>query len=192
MIIAQPNDKDRAVEILTYAFDQNASVNFIVKQDELRLIRIKKLMEYAFEVCYRFGKVVLSDDRKACALLLYPDLKKMTIELVSHDLKLIIWSIGVCNVVKAIKREAKIKAVQPRVRMAYIWFIGVEPKYQKFGLGKKLMNEVIIACQQENRPIYLETSTLANLPWYKKFGFEVYDMLELGYQLYFLRLPFSN
>ncbi|HMI04891.1 MAG TPA: hypothetical protein VK541_20550 [Pedobacter sp.] len=69
MIEAQPNDKARIIEILTYAFEQNASVDYIVKRDEARLVRIRKLMEYAFKVCCRYGKVVLSDDRNACALV---------------------------------------------------------------------------------------------------------------------------
>jgi GNAT superfamily N-acetyltransferase len=73
--------------------------------------------------------------------------------------------------------------------MAYRWFIGVDPKYQKFGLGKRLMEEVIIHCSSDHRPIYLETSTMENLTWYKKFGFVVYDTLELSYKLYFLKRP---
>ncbi len=38
-----------------------------------------------------------------------------------------------------------------------------------------------------NRPIYLATSTMKNLPWYKKSGFEVYNELDLGYNLFFLK-----
>jgi len=37
-------------------------------------------------------------------------------------------------------------------------------------------------------PVYLETSTLKNMPWYKRMGFEVYDEVELSYTLFFLKL----
>jgi ribosomal protein S18 acetylase RimI-like enzyme len=191
MILAKPDDKKLIVEILTAAFLENKSVNAIVPQDGLRLYRIHRLMDYSFEVCMLFGRVYLSDDRKGCALLVYPELKKVSLKSIWLDLKLVFGCTGFRGALMAMKREAKLKVFHPKERMAYLWFIGVDPKYQRFGLGKKLMEEVIVSCLQDNRPIYLETSTLSNLPWYKKFGFEVYHELDLNYRLFFLRLPLS-
>jgi len=73
---AEYNDKDLIVDILTKSFETNQSVNYIVKQDSKRLSRIRSLMDYSFEVCHSFGDVFLSDDNKACALVLYPDKKR--------------------------------------------------------------------------------------------------------------------
>ncbi|HMI01270.1 MAG TPA: GNAT family N-acetyltransferase [Pedobacter sp.] len=189
MIRATKNEKGMVIDILTRSFLNNKSVNYLIPQDGMRLFRIHRMMDYSFEVCMLFGKVFISEDRKACALLLYPDLKKNNFRSIALDLKLIFNSIGIRNVLKAMNRESKIKAKQPNERMSYLWFIGVDPKYQKFGLGKRLLEEVIIHCTAENRPIYLETSTFENLPWYKKFGFEVYDTLNISYWLYFLKRP---
>lgn len=50
-------DKDLIVDILAKSFDTNQSVNYIVKQDNRRLQRIKALMDYSFEVCYLFGDI---------------------------------------------------------------------------------------------------------------------------------------
>jgi hypothetical protein len=69
-------DKIKIVDILTNAFDDNSSVNYIVKQGEQRVNRIKFLMNYSFEMCAKYGKVYLSDDEKACALVLFPEFKK--------------------------------------------------------------------------------------------------------------------
>lgn len=189
MVAAAQKDKTRILEILTASFLENKSVNYIIPQDGLKLYRIHSLMDYSFELCMRFGKVYISDDGKACALLLFPELKKLTFKSILLDLRLIFNCTGLAHAMKAMKREGKIKAIHPKQRMAYLWFIGVDPKYQKFGLGRKLMEEIIISTKQDDRPIYLETSTLSNLPWYKKFGFEVYHELDLSYRLFFLRLP---
>jgi len=189
---ADQRDKARILELLTASFLDNKSVNYIIPQDGLKLHRIHSLMDYSFELCMRFGKVHISDDGKACALLVYPELKKVTLKSILLDIKLIFDCTGLAHAMKAMKRESKIKAIHPKERMAYLWFIGVDPKYQKFGLGKKLMEEIIISTKQDERPIYLETSTLSNLPWYKKFGFEVYQELDLSYRLFFLRLPLSS
>lgn len=149
-------------------------------------MRISALMDYSFEVCYMFGNVFLSNDEKACALVLYPDRKKTTFRSILLDAKLIISCVGVKNIRRTLDREAKIKQVQVKDKMYYLWFIGVNPEYQNTGIGTGLLKEVINDSQVQNRPIYLETSTLKNLPWYKSQGFKVYHELDLGYRLFFL------
>lgn len=181
------SDKALVVDILAQSFDDNQSVNYIVQQDQNRPKRIKALMDYSFEVCYAFGKVFLSDDRKACALVLFPDQKRTSLKSILLDVKLILSSVGISNIQKALSREAKIKNLQPKELMYYLWFIGVDPKYQNTGAGTKLLNEIIEDSSRKKRQIFLETSTLKNLPWYKKFGFDIYNELDLGYKLFFLK-----
>jgi hypothetical protein len=184
---ANYKDKSLVADILTKSFDTNQSVNYIAKQDGKRLKRINALMKYSFEVCYMFGDVFLSNDKKACALVLYPDKKKTTLKSILLDIKLILSCIGVENIKKALTRESKIKQLQPKELMYYLWFIGVDTEHQNEGIGSILLDEIINDSKNKQRPIYLETSTLKNLPWYKKFGFQVYNKLELSYKLFFLK-----
>lgn len=181
------SDKNMIIEILSKSFDTNQSVNYIVKRDDKRQERIRSLMDYSFEMCYLFGEVYLSDDDKACALVLYPDKKKTTLKSILLDAGLLLNCIGISNTHKAMDRESKIKKLQPQETMYYLWFIGVDPKFQGSGVGSDLMNSLIDDSEKQQRPIFLETSTLRNLPWYKKFGFEIYNELELSYKLYFLK-----
>jgi ribosomal protein S18 acetylase RimI-like enzyme len=187
MIKATYEDKNLVLDILTESFDTNQSVNYIVKQDRSRAQRVRALMDYSFEVCYLFGEVFLSNDKKACALILYPDKKKTTLKSTLLDVKLILSCVGIRNIKKALTRESKIKKLQPNEPMYYIWFIGVDPACQNSGIGTQLLNEVIDDSTKKQRPIYLETSTLKNIPWYKKFGFDVYNELDLSYKLFFLK-----
>lgn len=186
MIKAGSKDKKLIVDILTRSFDTNRSTNYIVKQDTKRVKRLNSLMDYSFEMCHRFGEVYLSDDKKGCALILYPD-KKSTLQSILLDLKLILRTIGFKNIGKALKREGAIKAVQPKTLLYYLWFIGVDPLYKNKGIGSELLNQVIQDSEKQNRPICLETSTLQNLPWYQKFGFKVYHELDFSYKLFFLK-----
>lgn len=57
---ATAGDKALIVDILTKAFDNNKSVNYIVKQDERRIERIRELSNYSFEMCLRFGEIFIS------------------------------------------------------------------------------------------------------------------------------------
>jgi ribosomal protein S18 acetylase RimI-like enzyme len=192
MVKAKYEDKTIIVNILASAFKENQSVNFIVRQDKFLSRRINALMKYSFEVCYRFGEVWLSDDRKACALTLSPHLKHTSLTSIWLDIKLIFRAIRINGIAKTVKREARIKKIQPDEEMVYLWFIGVAPLYQHRGIGSNLLKEIIAGADEKKLMVCLETSTLKNLPWYERFGFEIYNQLELGYTLFFLKRKPKN
>lgn len=181
------NDKALVVNLLSRAFDANQSVNYIIRQDAKRARNIRILMQYSFEVCSRFGDIWLSDDCKACALVLYPHLKRTTLTSLWLDLQLIFKAIDIRNIEKMLEREFMIKSRRPKEPMAYLWFIGVEPDEQRKGIGSWLLQQIFVEAGKKNLPVYLETSVQVNLPWYERFGFEVYNRLFLGYMLYFFK-----
>ena len=187
MIKALYQDKETVLNILCQSFDENKSVNYVTKQDHKRKERVRVLMEYSFEVCYLFGNVFMNTEKTAVALILYPERKKTTAKTILLDLKLALFSIGIKNIFKVLDRESKIKQHHPKTPILYLWFIGVENGQQKRGIGSKLLKEIIEKGTQENREIYLETSTLVNIPWYQKHGFSIYKELEFSYKLFILK-----
>lgn len=168
-------------------FDNNPSVNYVVKPGPGRGHRIRKLMEYSYDMCDAFGEVWISDEGHGCTLILMPDKKRTSLRALFWDLKLAISAIGLRRVNKVMSREARIKAFHPTSPYSYLWFIGVDPDHQAKRIGSSLLKEVIDEFNRRQRPIYLETSVDANLSWYKKFGFEIFHTLDFGYTLYFLK-----
>lgn len=187
MIRADYKDKSLVVKILAASFADNKSVNYLIKQGNKKNKRIRALMEYSFDVCYLVGDILLSEDKKGCALILFPDKKKVTLRLILLDIKLAISCLGPGNLKKTMMRETKIKKAQPGGLLYYLWFIGVDPAEQNKGIGSRLLEYVISEASSQKRTICLETSTLKNLPWYKKYGFTIYKELEFGYQLYCMK-----
>ena len=187
MMKAGYDDKAVVVNILVESFNNNKSVNYIIKQDDKRDWRLKQLMAYSFEMCYHYGHVFLSNDKKGCALVLLPDKKKTIFRSILLDLGLIFSAAGFGNVRKVMRRESKISKLQHKDNVYYLWFIGVDPNEQNNGIGSKLLSELIEEARLQQRTICLETSTLKNIPWYEKFGFSIYNQLDLGYQLFFLK-----
>lgn len=184
MIKAKISDKKNVIDILYKSFLDNKSVNYIVKQDKQKSKRLRYLMEYSFDKCFLTGEIYLSDDRKGCVLITYPNrTKKNSLDLFLLDLKLVFKTITLSGVSKSLKRESLIKKHYPKSDFCYLWFIGVEPSMQGKGIGSSLLSAV----NKEDLPMYLETSTEQNLPLYKKFGFEVYNEIDIGYKLYMLR-----
>lgn len=187
MIRAEIADRALVVSLLADSFENNQSVNYIVRHDDRRLKRIRALMAYSFDVCYLFGEVWLSADKHACALILYPHSKKTSLRSLWLDVRLIFQAIGLDRVGVALAREAAIKKLQFTGEMIYLWFIGVSPARQHQGMGSALLKEIAVYADQKGLPFCLETSTIKNIPWYQRFGFNIYNQLELGYKLFFLK-----
>lgn len=184
--MAMKNIRERQliIEILQQSFRDNKSVNFVVKQDEKRVARIRKLMEYSYFQGERFGKIYLSEDQKACAIVLIPSKKKTSLKGILWDLKLVVQCIGIRNVSNVLKRESEIKKHQPDVPFLHLWYIGVTPACQGQGHGTLLMQQILQDARKMSLPVYLETSMERNFPFYEKLGFEPISSLDhLGYPL---------
>src|SRR5690606_694712 len=146
----------------------------VVGNSDGQLKRIRALMEYSVEICFRFGNVYLDEDRAACALILYPHRKRTTFQSVALDAQLAFRAIGLRRIRRVLRREAQIKKIRPGEDMAYLWFIGVDPARQRAGIGSALLRKVIDVTSRDGLPVYLETSVMENLPWYQRLGFTIY------------------
>jgi GNAT superfamily N-acetyltransferase len=63
--------------------------------------------------------------------------------------------------------------LHPKEPHWYLAVTGVEPARQGEGLGGKLLAAVLDRLDATGVPAYLETSTAANVAWYRHHGFEV-------------------
>lgn len=188
MRVANWDDQDVVVDIISQSFDENKSINFVAKQDKKRKERIQLLIRYSFFQGMNFGKVYLSDDNKGACIVLFPNQKKTTFGSVIWDLKLAFKCIGASRVLKVLKRESGIKAKQPTDKnFVHLWYIGVYPDSQQKGIGSSLLSNILKKYPDEM--FYLETSTAENLPFYKKYNFKVTDTIDLGYALHILKKP---
>lgn len=187
MIAADLSHRQQVIDILTPAFAENKSVNYVVKNDRRKEARIRALMAYSFDMCHTFGEVWLSDDFQACALLLFPEQKKTRLKTIMWDARLAVRGFGLERVGRVLKRESRIKQHHPTSGYVYLWFVAVAPGQQGKGLGNALMQKVLRRYDAQQLPLYLETSTLRNLPWYEQLGFEIYNELDFSFALYMLR-----
>lgn len=186
MINATIMDRSTIVEILSTSFRENLSVGITVGAGSGRYKRIRKMISYSFMTCFAFGKVFLSDDRRCCSLVLFTDRERLSPATLFRQMVLILTVIRF-RLFKVLHRETLVKKRHPAFPFYYLWFIGVEPAFQGMGKGTELMEYLLVDAKRMGRPVYLETSVEQNVSWYISFGFEVYDQLDLGYQLYFLR-----
>jgi GNAT superfamily N-acetyltransferase len=72
------------------------------------------------------------------------------------------------------------EAARPREPHVFIHTLGVAPRAQRSGAGRALLEPTIAAADRDGRPTHLTTSAPANLPYYRRFGFELVEEAKLG------------
>lgn len=177
---AEYSDKHIVVNILSSAFQSNKSVVYAVGNSDARM---KRLMRYAFDLCFYYGEIFLSEGNEGCILFISSH-RKATLRSTIMDFSLAICTIGLRNIFKIFEREKRIKENHPSFPFRHLWFIGVSPDCQGSGVGSRLLTQ---ALSTSNLPVYLETSVVENIAWYEKFNFKVFQEIHLSYRLYLLR-----
>lgn len=186
-----PSDQELVVNIISKSFDENPSVNWVIKNDLKREQRIRHLAKYSFKTALRRNGVFISSGGKGVALCYEADYKKESILDYWDQLILVFKAIGILKIPSVLKRESYTKSIRPSSgRYLYFWYYGVEPGFNGNGDARELKQGIFQLADRKQLPIYLETSIDKNRIVYKRYGFELYhtwNVKEQNINLYFMR-----
>ena len=88
-----------------------------------------------------------------------------------------------------------IEAAHPREELWYLFLLVVDPSAQRGGIGAQLQESMLTRAAEEGRDCYLETQKPDNVPYYRRFGYEVEQELRpvaAGPPLFTMRRRTSN
>jgi GNAT superfamily N-acetyltransferase len=68
----------------------------------------------------------------------------------------------------------------PNMPHWYLPLVGVDPRYQRRGLGSVLLDSMLAVCDRQGFPVYLEATSPENVPLYERHGFAVTGVLQAG------------
>ena len=77
------------------------------------------------------------------------------------------------GMLRALSFLGKIEAIHPSEPHYYLEVLGTDPVHQGRGLGAAIMNHALARADDERVGAYLESSKDLNVPYYRRFGFEV-------------------
>jgi GNAT superfamily N-acetyltransferase len=75
--------------------------------------------------------------------------------------------------VRGLTSSSAIDAAHPPEPHIFVHTLGVDPKHQRKGAGGALLEPLIGEAERLHVPVHLTTSAPENLPYYRRFGFEV-------------------
>jgi GNAT superfamily N-acetyltransferase len=74
----------------------------------------------------------------------------------------------------------KMGSYHPNEPHWYLPLIGVDPRLQGTGVGSALLKHGLLACDRDNKPAYLDSSSPRNIPLYQRHGFELLGEIQVG------------
>ncbi len=80
---------------------------------------------------------------------------------------------------RAVSVLAEMTTVHPEEPHWYLALLGTHPDWQRRGVASLVLARVLVRCDAEGLPAYLETQKESNVPFYRRHGFEVTGNLQL-------------
>ena len=95
---------------------------------------------------------------------------------------------GFGPIVRGLRFSAIQEQGHPHTEHVYLWFLAVDPTYQRGGIGRALLARVYA---EASAPVYLDTANPANVPYYVSNGFEELGNADgpRGAKMWFMRRP---
>lgn len=122
-------------------------------------------------------KTVYCIDGYSGAALWIPPGVELDVDLVTDVLQHSIFESEQADVL-AVREQKRLYQLQEA--HWYLPLMGIEPNQQGKGYGSALMQHVLVQCDRDRTPAYLEASKPANIRFYERHGFERLGTIQSG------------
>ena len=187
---ADYNDRKQCVRILASAFDHDPVINWFIRQDSKREMALNLFFNIAFSsLTLPFEQVYTSGCGNGVALWTPPGKWKLGI---FEQLRLLPFYSRIFNIRRlhrVIPPIQKMQNLHPEFPHYYLFALGVAPQMQNRGLGSFLLKEILMKCDSEQLPAYLEATTPANRDLYRRHGFRIvrkFTLSDEGPEMWFM------
>jgi ribosomal protein S18 acetylase RimI-like enzyme len=174
---AGPGDVRRLAGVLARAFADDPVMSWVFPHDATRLAWNRRFFRFRLRSMLRQDEVWTTDDGAGAALWAGPERWRLGARE----------TLGLARFVPATGRRTArllrglslIEARHPETPHWYLAVLGTEPSRQRKGIGSRLLAPVLDACDADEVPAYLESSSESNIAFYARHGFRVTEEVRL-------------
>jgi ribosomal protein S18 acetylase RimI-like enzyme len=177
LILMDTKDIKAGRKLLCREFEHDPQFHKMLKpeQDQSNL---EPLFDYILRSGIKAGGILVKDseDMKGIALVVPAGIKSAWAECSFGGFVNMLWKYRFATVKLLSRLNKRSREIHGRLvqgKHYYLSIIGVEPRCQGQGVGKKILLQIIKGVDQEQMPLYLETQNQKNVSIYRKYGFEV-------------------
>jgi ribosomal protein S18 acetylase RimI-like enzyme len=176
---ATADDVARLAAVLALAFARDPAAGWLFPDEGVRQARLERWFSPALRRLYlRHGECYTNEALTGAALWVPPDASHLgrleRLGLLPATIALFGRDTG--RVLRAVACGPR----RPAARHYYLAFMGVEPAWQRRGVGTALLRPVLDRCDGERVGAYLEASSPANRALYQRHGFRAIGEASLG------------
>ena len=175
---ARPSHYREVSIALGKAFSDDPVMAYIFPKSEGRAGRIAGIMRMGIRNYGSHGRVEYVGDISAAAVWQQPEAPKP-----SFFDQFVDAMEGIVKLRGAINRAATVQQLLAKNRLQqphwYLAILGTVPQWQGKSLGGRLLESQLKECDKYAIPAYLESSNIANVPFYQRHGFVVRQEIQL-------------
>ena len=167
-------DAEKAITVLTRAFETDPFIAWFVRQDERHAEGMRAFFELGLhDLTLPFGECFVTEGVEGAALWNPPGTWSLGFFDKVRLLPGFARASGLGRLLHVFLRTNPMTAAHPQDPHFYLFILGVDPSAQGRGHGRALVAPVLGRCDAERLPAYLETSNKKNLGFYGSLGFNV-------------------
>ena len=172
---ATPAHKAKIIDAFVRAFSDAPGVLWVTGAGFEKDKKVRRLIEFAYEITNHQGEIWMSDDEHAVSFLFYWHKKKPTLYTFWLHLKLAFQVVGLSRVPEILRRERYIQQQRPAAApYIYLWFTASQADRNGMASMVDLKNGLFKKGYEENLSIYTETTIERALTSYIRYGFRIF------------------
>ncbi|WP_421654979.1 GNAT family N-acetyltransferase [Leptothermofonsia sp. ETS-13] len=169
-------EQERAIATIVLAFSADPAARWIYPNTQQYLTYFPQFVRVFGGKAFKHGTAYSIEDYSGAALWFPPGVEPDEEPLMA----LLQESIFESDQADRFALFEQMGHYHPREPHWYLPLIGVEPVQQGRGYGSALMQHVLMQCDRDRIPAYLEASKPANIPFYERHGFKVLCRIQVA------------
>ena len=162
-------------------FHDNEIWAWVIPDEERRARLLPRVYEALLRQVYlRRGEAWTTADAVGAALWLPPGQPKRRLRDHIAESVALFPGVGIGGASRGARIDALTAKHHPAEPHWYLEVLSIAPEHQRRGHGSALLAPVLDRCDAGGVPAYLETNREPNLPYYRRFGFELTERIALS------------
>jgi ribosomal protein S18 acetylase RimI-like enzyme len=177
----EPDDEATVIRTLSAAFGDDPVTNWLLRQDGARADAFARFYRFLFRrFALKSDTAWITDDGLGAAIWLPPDGWHLALMAQAAVAPTMLRAVSMRRFPRLLRFSSALERAHPDEAHWFLQIIGVHPDAQRRGLGRALIQPMLDRLDETGEPAYLESSKPENVPYYRRFGFEVIDELRPG------------
>ncbi|MCR9094988.1 MAG: GNAT family N-acetyltransferase [bacterium] len=174
----RPDERRSVLDVLGRAFHDDPVASHLFPNPRNRARKWARFSGLAVDAMADSAHVLTTDSVEGAAIWQRPTDARLAF---GQSLRIALRFLGVAGV--GARRATRLGEFTGAHRIRephyYLAALGTDPPHQGKGIGSALIEPVLARADREGLPAYLESSKEANVPFYRKHGFEVVEELQV-------------